>query len=61
MGTSIGFDPARAISRVATSPSPPVAAADTGLAKAAEDVQRSIPNLASVSLDDGKRILREAA
>ena len=59
---ALEFDLARAISRVAKPPSLPVSAADTALAeKAAEDVQRSIPNLASVSLDDGKRILREAA
>ena len=59
---ALEFDLARAISRVANTPAPPVSPADTALAeKAAEDVQRSIPNVASVSLEDGKRILREAA
>jgi len=47
---------------VANPPAPPVSPTDTALAeKAAEVVQRSIPNLASTSLEDGKRILREAA
>jgi len=59
---ALEFDLARAISRVASPPSPLVSLADTALAeKAAEAVQRSIPNLASVSLEDGKRILRDAA
>jgi hypothetical protein len=62
---ALEFDLARAISRVAHPPSPPpppVSAADQALAEnAAEEVQRAIPNLTSVSLEDAKRILREAA
>ena len=59
---ALEFDLARAISRVASSPLPPDSAADMALVeRATQDVQRSIPNLATVSLEDGKRILREAA
>lgn len=59
---ALEFDLARAIARVTTPTSTPASAADTAMAEnAAAEVQRSIPNLGSVSLDEGKRILREAA
>jgi hypothetical protein len=59
---ALEFDLARAISRVVASPSQPVSAAETALARnATEAVERSIPNLTAVSLEEGKRILREAA
>ena len=59
---ALEFDLARAISRVAKPPSTPVSAADVAMAeKAAEEVQRSIPNINSVSLEEGKRMLRAAA
>jgi hypothetical protein len=59
---AIEFDLARAISRVAKPPQAQLPAADVAMAeKAAEAVQRTIPNLNSVSLEEGKRILRAAA
>jgi hypothetical protein len=59
---ALEFDLARAIARVVASPSRPVSTAETALARsAAEAVERSIPNLTAVSLEEGKRILREAA
>ncbi len=64
---ALEFDLARAIARVANPSSlasTPAAAsaADRALVEqATQEVERSIPNLASVSLEDGKRILRESA
>lgn len=59
---ALEFDLARAIARVNRPPPTPVFAADIALAeKAAESIQRSIPNLASVSVEEGERILRKAA
>lgn len=59
-------DLSRAIARVITAakPAPVFTAADAsslGVVAAAEEVRRSIPNLDSVSLADGKQMIRSAA
>lgn len=61
---ALEFDLARAIVHVSTTTATtkPVVAATSQPDKAVvEEVRRAIPNLASVSLEDGTRILREAA
>jgi ABC-type uncharacterized transport system involved in gliding motility auxiliary subunit len=56
-------DLSHAIARLVemTQPSKPIAGAAQADAAAAEEVKRAIPNVESVSLEEGKRILREAA
>lgn len=59
---AVEFDLTRAIVRVTSPPPPPPPAADRSLtASAAEEVRRAIPNLASVSVEEGRQVLRQQA
>ncbi|HMP85015.1 MAG TPA: hypothetical protein PKA41_20180, partial [Verrucomicrobiota bacterium] len=60
---ALEFDLTRIIARVSSpQPAPPAAASSTPVDPATRgEVQKLIPDAASVSLDDGRRIIREAA
>jgi hypothetical protein len=59
---AVEFDLTRAIVRVTSPSRAPSAVADTSLAAStADEVRRAIPNLASVSVEEGRQILRQQA